>query len=121
MLTVAYLASLESAVDSLYTELRDHYSRAPELLEYLDASHEAFVEYSESWARLCEERVWWNLEEGTRSDGTARGYEYGFVLALYRWQKIVSYTRMLVQGRLMDGASPDVGWLGVEDIGGYYP
>ncbi|MBN1433893.1 hypothetical protein JW921_03980 [Candidatus Fermentibacterales bacterium] len=121
MLTVAYLDSLVSAVDSLYQELRQLYSRAPELLDCLDRSHSAFLEYSEDWARLCEERVWWDTEEGVRFDGTARGYEYGYVLATYRWQKIVSYTRMLNDAPLADGNSPDVGMLGVQDIGGYYP
>ncbi|OPL17864.1 MAG: hypothetical protein AVO35_08275 [Candidatus Aegiribacteria sp. MLS_C] len=121
MLTSAYLDSLASAVDSLYLELRELYSEAPDLLECLDRSHSAFLEYSELWAMLCEERVWWDTSEGVRYDGTARGYEYGYVLALYRWQKIVSYTRMLDEERLTDGASPDTGMLGLQAIGGYRP
>lgn len=121
MPTVAYLDSLASAVDSLYLDLRELYSRAPDLPDCLDRSHSAFLEYTELWARLCEERVWWDTAEGVRLDGTARGYEYGYVLAIYRWQKIVSCARMLDEERLTDCASPDTGIPVVQAIGGYRP
>ena len=121
MLSIAYLDSLQSAVDSLYLELVEKYSRAEGLLESLEKAHGDILEYTESWARLCEERMWWNLQEGTRSDGTARGYAYAGVLALYRWQKIVAYTLMLQSDSPWEDPGPDAGMLGVQDVGGYMP
>ena len=120
MLVCVYLDSLESALDSLYLELRDMYALAPEFLEYLDASHEAFLEYSDSWARLCEERIWWDAAEGVREDGSFRGYVFAGTLSLYWWQKIVAYTRILRFESNWDEA-PDLGRLGITDVGGYYP
>ncbi|MBD3278842.1 MAG: hypothetical protein GF388_11130 [Candidatus Aegiribacteria sp.] len=121
MLSVAYLDSLQSAVDSLYLELVEKYALAEGLLESLENAHRDFLEYTESWARLCEERMWWNLGDGTRSDGTARGYAYAGVLALYRWQKIVAYTLMLHSTSPWVDPAPDAGMLGVQNVGGYMP
>jgi hypothetical protein len=121
MLMAVYQDSLESALDSLYLELREKYSPAPDLLEYLDASHSAFLDYSRLWAGLCEEACWWDLEEGVREDGTARSYTYSFVLALYRWQKIVSYINLLRTGSPWVEGIPDRGRLGLDQLGGYYP
>jgi len=120
MLMVVYLDSLDASLDSLYSDLHEMYSIAPELQEDLEVSHNAFLEYCESWASLSEERMWWNLEDGIRNDGTARGYTYAYTLAKYRWQKIVAYTRMLDSSSPWDD-SPDPGMLGLQDIGGYYP
>jgi hypothetical protein len=121
MLIIAYQESLESALDSLYQELRALYSQAPELVKYLDESHSAFLEYSRSWAEFNEENVWWDLETGYRSDGTARSYTYSYVLALYRWQKISSYITLLRTQNVWAEGIPDTDMLGLDQIGGYCP
>jgi hypothetical protein len=120
MLMTAYLDSLDSALDSLYLEVRAKYSSAPELLQYLDSSHSSYLDYAEEWSRMCEERMWWDLEDGTRSDGTARGYTYAYALALHRWRKIVSYEFLLRSDSPWQEGTPDSG-LGLDQIGGYFP
>ena len=93
MLAGVYLDSLEAELERGLEGVLNHYSDTPEMQEYISLSHEAFLAYAESWARVTEERMWWY--GGERTDGTARGYTWNETLAGLYWGKITAYRRML--------------------------
>lgn len=118
MLTMIYIDSLEVNLERSFHELRDSYSDAPEMQEYLDQAHESFLEWVGAWAIATEERMWWH--DGVRYDGTARGDMYGWTLAKWYWQRIVAYRRWLrIEGVWQEELEP--GDLGCESLGGYLP
>ena len=92
MLANIYMDSLETALQRSLEGVLEHYSDTPEMQEYISLSHEAFLAYAESWARVSEERMWWY--GGERTDGTARGYNWSETLAGLYWKKTFAYLRM---------------------------
>jgi hypothetical protein len=118
MLTQIYIDSLEVNLEASFHELREYYSNAPEMQEYLDQAHQAFLEWVEVWATATEERMWWH--EGIRYDGTASGQTFGATKAAWYWQRIVVYRRWLqIEGVWLEALEPDD--LGCESVGGYLP
>ncbi len=118
MLAQIYIDSLEVNLEAGFQELREAYSDAPEMQEYLDQAHRAFLEWVEAWAMATEERMWWH--DGVRYDGTASGQTFSATKAAWYWQRIVVYRRWLqIEGVWLEALEPDD--LGCESIGGYLP
>ena len=118
MMTQIYIDSLEVNLETSFRELRESYSYAPEMQEYLDRAHRAFLDWVEAWAMVTEERMWWR--NGIRNDGTAYGQTYSGTKAAWYWQRIVVYRRWLeIEGIWLEELEP--GNLGCESVGGYLP
>lgn len=118
MLTQIYIDSLEVNFEASFQELREYYSNAPEMQEYLDQAHQAFLAWVEAWAAVTEERMWWR--DGVRYDGTARDQTYSGTKAAWYWQRIVVYRRWLqIEGVWLEALEPND--LGCESVGGYLP
>jgi alkyl hydroperoxide reductase subunit AhpF len=115
-----YVKALEVELEELRKSAEAQMAKTPQLKEVFNKNHAAFLAFLETQARLSEEARWWNLQTGTRDDGTARGYEYMGTKGALLWKQMRAYGHFVSTGSLeVLPQSPMVNPDSEKEVGGH--